>query len=142
MFLNYITQATFCWKPHQNRTFSSRDMGNVSFEKQFETNEVVFFDGLYLKINIADKQLIQLDHITYVHRVTILHNFVCPSTGYSEREKNTLFLLKFFNYRTKIRSLFYFTHCQRNLSFFANSDFKLLWHTNLEFFATAKLWPL
>ncbi len=39
---------------------------NVGFEKQYETKEVTFFDVLYLTINIANKQLIQLDHITYV----------------------------------------------------------------------------
>ncbi len=30
---------------------------NVGFEKQKERKEVVFFDGLYLKINIAGKRL-------------------------------------------------------------------------------------
>ena len=33
---------------------------NAGFEKQQETKEVVFFDGLYLKIGIADKRLISL----------------------------------------------------------------------------------
>ncbi len=36
---------------------------NVGVEKQEEIKEVVSFDGL--KINIADKRLIQVDHITY-----------------------------------------------------------------------------
>ncbi len=40
-------------------------MSTCRFERQKETKEVVLFDGLYLSINIADKQLIQLDHITY-----------------------------------------------------------------------------
>ena len=40
-------RATFCWKPHKYRTFSSRDMGKCRFEKQ-ETIKFVFFDGLYI----------------------------------------------------------------------------------------------
>ncbi len=40
---------------------------SVGLEKQEETKEVVLFDGLYLTVNIADKQLIQHDHITCIY---------------------------------------------------------------------------
>ena len=50
-------------KTHQNRTFSSRDTSKCRFSKTIGNKEVVFFDGLYLKINIVDKRLIQLDYM-------------------------------------------------------------------------------
>ena len=53
------------------------------FEKQYETKEVVSFDGLYLKINITDKRLIQLDHITYIVWAKTKSPHGSEPTGYS-----------------------------------------------------------